>query len=58
MTPTELRDLRAQLNLTREAMAERLCISASALYKLETGANNMSKPVSALAKSLAKEPTT
>ena len=52
MNGQELKALRLRLGLTREAMAEKLGITASAVYKIESGENNMSKPVAMLAATL------
>lgn len=43
MTGEELRALRKTLKLTQSQMAEKLGITLSAIYKLESGENNMSK---------------
>lgn len=43
MQAIELRALRLRLGFTREEMAGKLGITASAIYKLESGENNMSK---------------
>ena len=53
MTGEELRALRLRLGLSQRAMGERLGISHSAVVKLESGKNNMSKPVAMLAERLA-----
>lgn len=53
MNSQELRALRLKLNLTQTQMAERLGITLSAVYKLESGENNMSKPVAILCQQLA-----
>lgn len=55
MTNKELRALRLKLGLTREAMAEKLGITASAVYKIESGENNMSKPVAIICAGLGQE---
>lgn len=52
MNGEQLKALRLHLNLTREAMAERLGITASAVYKIESGENKMRKSVSILAEQL------
>lgn len=49
MNKDELRALRLRLNLTQSQMAEKLGITLSAVFKLESGENNMSKPVAMLA---------
>ncbi len=53
MTGEELKALRLQLRLTREGMAEKLGITASAVFKIESGENNMSKPVAIICAELA-----
>lgn len=53
MDNKELRALRLKLDLTQQQMAERLGITLSAVYKLESGENNMSKPVAILCQQLA-----
>lgn len=55
MDKAELRALRERLKLPRSEMAKKLGISASALYKLESGENNMSRPVKMLASKLEAE---
>ena len=55
MNKDELKALRGKLNLTQKAMGERLGISHSAVVKLESGENNMSKPVAMLAAKLSEE---
>ena len=55
MTGEELKALRLRLNLTREAMAEKLGITASAVYKIESGENQMRKSVEMLAEKLNSE---
>lgn len=52
MNAQELKALRLRLNLTREAMAEKLGITASAVYKIESGENQMRKSVAMLAEQL------
>lgn len=52
MNNTELRALRQRLNLTQSQMAEKLGITLSAVFKLESGENNMSRPVAMLAEKL------
>lgn len=56
MTGEELKALRLRLNLTREAMAGKLGITASAVYKIESGENQMRKSVALLAKMLCDKP--
>ena len=56
MTGEELKALRLRLGLTREAMAEKLGITASAVYKIESGENQMRKSVALLAKMLCDKP--
>ncbi len=56
MTGSELKALRLRLGLTREAMAEKLGITASAVYKIESGENQMRKSVEMLAKQLSLIP--
>lgn len=53
MNKEELKALRLRLNLTREAMAEKLGITASAVYKIESGENQMRKSVAMLCQQLA-----
>ena len=53
MNKDELLALRKRLNLTQSAMAEKLGITLSAVFKLESGENNMSKPVAMLCQQLA-----
>ncbi len=57
MTPTELKQLRFDMGLSRKAMADKLYISPSALDKLESGKNKMSRPVEALARLLPESKT-
>lgn len=52
MDNEELRALRLRLGLTQSQMAEKLGITLSAVFKLESGENNMSKPVAMLAEKL------
>ena len=52
MTGEQLKELRKRLGLTQTQMAEKLGITLSAVYKIESGENNMSKPVALLAESL------
>lgn len=52
MDNKELRALRLRLGLTQKAMAEKLGITLSAVFKLESGENNMSKPVAMLCQQL------
>ena len=52
MTNKELKELRQKLGLTQTQMAEKLGITLSAIFKLESGENNMSKPVAILAQYL------
>lgn len=54
MNKEELFALRKKLGLTQFQMAEKLGITLSAVFKLESGENNMSKPVDILAKQLIK----
>lgn len=49
MNADELKALRLQLKLTQAELAGKLYISRDAVAKLESGKNNMSKPVEALA---------
>ena len=56
MTKDELKALRAKLGLTQEQMGDRLGISRDAVYSLECGRNNMSRPVEMLANLLANPP--
>ena len=53
MTKDELKSLRTKLGLTQAQMAERLGISHSAIVKLESGKNNMSRPVAMLCQQMA-----
>ena len=55
MTGEELKALRLRLKLTQSQMAEKLGITLSAVFKLESGENNMSKPVAMLAEKLCNE---
>lgn len=55
MNKDELLSLRKRLNLTQSQMAEKLGITLSAVFKLESGENNMSKPVAMLAEKLTQE---
>lgn len=55
MTKDELKALRLRLGLTQSAMAEKLGVTLSAIWKLESGENNMSKPVAMLAQQLQAE---
>ncbi len=55
MNGSELQELRKSLNLTQTQMAEKLGIGLSAVFKLESGKNNMSKPVAMLAEKLKLE---
>lgn len=52
MNKDELKSLRLKLGLTQSQMAEKLGITLSAVFKLESGKNNMSKPVAMLAEQL------
>lgn len=52
MNNQELKSLRLLLGLTQKQMGDKLGISHSAIVKLETGENNMSKPVAMLATNL------
>ena len=52
MNKDELLDLRKNLGLTQTEMAEKLGLTLSAVFKLESGENNMSKPVAILAAKL------
>jgi transcriptional regulator with XRE-family HTH domain len=56
MTGQELSDLRHKLGLTQKQMGEKLGITLSAVFKLESGENNMSKPVSILCQQLENLP--
>ncbi len=55
MNKDELKELRLRLDLTQTQMAEKLGITLSALYKIESGKNNMSKPVALLADRMAQD---
>ena len=52
MTGSELKALRLRLQLTQTQMAEKLGITLSAVFKLESGENNMSKPVAIICEGL------
>lgn len=52
MTPAELLLIRKHLKLTRLAMSQKLGITESQLYKLETGRSAISRPVEMLAEQL------
>ncbi len=54
MTNEELKVLRLKLGLTQTQLAEKLGVTLSAIFKLESGENNMSKPVAMLASILAQ----
>lgn len=49
-----IKSLRLSLSLTQEKMGEQLGISKSAVSKLESGENKMSKPVAKLLEMVAK----
>lgn len=49
MTGDELKDLRKRLHMTQEEIGVKLGISRDAVYALEKGKNNMSRPVEILA---------
>lgn len=53
MNKDQLLALRKKLCLTQSQMAEKLGITLSAVFKLESGENNMSKPVAMLCQQLA-----
>lgn len=52
MNKDELFALRKKLGLTQSQMAEKLGITLSAVFKLESGENNMSKPVAIICAAL------
>lgn len=52
MDAHELKALRKKLELTQTQLAEKLGISRTAVAKLESGENNMSKPVAMLVEKL------
>lgn len=52
MNKNELKALRTKLGLTQTQIAEKLGITLSAVYKLESGENNMSKPVAMLCRQM------
>lgn len=52
MTGQELKSLRRKLDLTQAQIAEKLGITSDAVYALECGKNNMSRPVEILARQL------
>ena len=58
MTGQELLALRKRLNLTQSQMAEKLGITLSAVFKLESGENNMSKPVAIICAELERKIST
>lgn len=52
MNAQELRKLRLSLDLTQQQMGMELGISRTAIAKIESGENNMSKPVAMLANAI------
>lgn len=52
MNNIQLKQLRNKLGLTQAQMADKIGISHSAIVKIESGKNNMSKPVSMLCQKL------
>lgn len=54
MNSAELKTMRKKLGLTQTQMAEKLGVTLSAVFKLESGENNMSKPVELLALKLSE----
>jgi DNA-binding transcriptional regulator YiaG len=54
MKAQEIKELRARLELSQTAFGEKLGITRDAVAKLESGENNMSRPVEILATQLLK----
>ena len=52
MNKEELKALRDKLGLSQEAMGEKLGITAGAISRIESGENNMSKPVAMLCRQM------